>query len=387
MVGTTRGFGGSDFVEGRHRRHLVGETVPDHDLLVTGYRETKEFLGEVRLSRAAVSERITPRGPALRMSVTEMDSPVHTRIRGLVGGAFSARRSERLRPLVERTAEQLLGELVRSGPTADLVTGFAPLAFTAHCELLGVPVDRREPVWRRSVDRLAAVDAEQTYRAELRLHDEVSDVLDRGGLPPGLLADLVAAHRDAGLLTATELTGVAASLFFDGHALATAQIGNAALAVLTRPALHAELREDRGLLDGVIEESLRHSPSVTLSMARIATSDLDLGGTRVKAGQRVVSAIPLANRDPEVFDSPHEFDPSRQANRRHLTFGRGAHHCVGAHLTRIVVRAALGALLDLPARPKLAVPEEELAWYASPTMRGLKALPVRWNVASGGTDG
>jgi cytochrome P450 len=392
MVSTAHGLGGAEFVDGAHQRQLIGTTavpvdpavVPVHgpdggQWLVTGYPETRDFLRDGRFSRAEASEACHPRGPALQMSITEMDPPRHTRIRNIIGGAFSARRVERLRPTIERIAERLLHEAVRCGPVTDLIADFcAPLTFTAHCELLGVPAARRESIGLSSLRRLGtpgAADPTETYHAELLLHAEVTDLLADPDLPPGLLADLVAAHHDRGLLTDTELTGLAASLFFDGHALAAAQIGNAVLCLLTRPALLASLRENPSLLDGVIEESFRYSPSVTLSMARVATEDVTLGEACIRAGDRVTAALPLANRDAAAFEHPQVFEPGRGANR-HLSLGYGTHHCIGAHLARVEVRAALGALLRDDVHLELAVPEEQLAWYASPTIRSLTALPV-----------
>lgn len=393
--GTARGTGGSDFVDGRHHRHLVGDVGacaegavtasrdPDGATtwLVSGYQQTREFLRDERFSRAAASESCHYRGPAVRMSITEMDRPRHTRVRNLIGGAFSARRVELLRPRLKELAERLLAAAIEAGPPADLLADFcAPLTFGAHCELLGVPQARREAVRRCSLDRLGTpdtADPARTYRAELDLHAEVTELLTDPGLPAGLLADLVA-QRDQGHLTGTELNGLAASLFFDGYALAAAQIANAVLCLLTRPALLGSLRADAGLLGSVLEESLRYSPSVTLSMARIATTDLVFHGAAIRAGDRVAAALPLANRDTAAFDDPGGFDPARTANR-HLTFGFGTHHCLGAHLARVEMAAAISALLRHAPDVTLAVPEHELAWYASPTVRSLAALPVRWH--------
>ncbi|MGM1060229.1 cytochrome P450 [Saccharothrix sp. Mg75] len=387
------GLGGLDFVEGREVRHLVGDVplAPDRPVcpvttagggrrwVVTGYRESLELLRDRRFSRARSAEAVHPRGPATLMSITEFDPPRHTEVRALLGGAFSARRAELLRPYAERVAGELLDGLARAGSTADLLHDYcAPLTFASQCELLGVPGPHRERVRRAANDRLGQPGAtrEEVHRAELVLHEVVAAVLhDRDHPPTGLLADLVAAHRD-GRLDAGELTGLAASLFFDGHALSAAQIAHTALCLLSRPDLLDAARRDPALLDAAVEEALRYSPSVTTSMARTAVEDVELGGELVQAGEEVTAALPLANRDGDRFAEPDGFAPGRTG--RHLAFGHGTHHCIGAHLARVELRVALAALLDRAPGLRLAVPEGELRWTVSPAMRTLAALPVRW---------
>jgi cytochrome P450 len=393
MIRVAEGRGGVDFVNGVRRRHLVGDLhlptdqamtlLADTDgprvWLATGYHQAKELMRDKRFSRAAASSAVCPRGPALRMSITEMDPPTHTSIRNLVSGAFSARQVERLRPLVDELADRLLSWLVDSRRTADLIAEFcAPLTFHSQCALLGVPEHRRETIRRRSVQRIGrpCVSEAETYSAELLLHDEVVGMIaDRRRPPTGLLATLIAAHRERYVLDESALTGLAASLFFDGHVLSAAQIANTVLVALTR-GLFGSLRTDPALLDDLIEESFRYSPSVNLSMSRVATADLTLGSVRLHAGDQVAAAIALADRDGTVFATPERFLPGRPT--RHLAFGYGTHHCIGAHLARVQVRAALLALLRRAPNLRLATPEQELAWFVSPAIRRLSELPVRW---------
>ncbi|HEX6521299.1 MAG TPA: cytochrome P450 [Streptosporangiaceae bacterium] len=393
MIRVAEGRGGKDFVTGARCRHLAGDlgrpadramtlladTAGRRVWLATGYHQARELMRDRRFSRAAASSAVCLRGPALRMSITEMDPPMHTSIRNLVGGAFSARQVERLRPLVEKLADRLLAALLGGGRTADLLAEFcAPLTFYSHCALLGVPEHRREAIRRRSVQRIggASVSEAETYSAELLLHDEVAEMIaDRGLRPAGLLGALIAAHHERHALDESALTGLAASLFFDGHMLSAAQIANTVLMVLTS-GLFGRLTSDPAALDELIEESFRYCPSVNLSMSRVATADLTLGGIRLGAGDQVAAAIPLANRDGTVFATPERFVPGRPT--RHLTFGYGTHHCIGAHLTRVQVRAALLALLRRMPNLRLATSERELTWFVSPTMRSLSGLPVRW---------
>ncbi|MFD0891549.1 cytochrome P450, partial [Streptosporangium algeriense] len=109
----------------------------------------------------------------------------------------------------------------------------------------------------------------------------------------------------------------------------------------------------------------------------VATEDVRLGETLVRAGQVVVPLIDAANRDPGMFDEPGRFDPAREANP-HLAFGHGRHFCPGAHLARAEIHVGLRALLGRFPGLALAVPAEELVWRRGMFIRGLRELPVRW---------
>jgi cytochrome P450 len=397
MTDVTRGRGGSEFVEGRQRRHLVGDGVPDvaigcpvtsrqgtngrREWLVTGYAQAREVLRDKRFSRAVLAEANHPRGPAARMSVTDLDPPRHTRIRTLIGGAFSARRAEQLRGYVERVADELLDTLIAAGPTADLLADFcAPLTFAAQAELLGVPPSRRTAIRNRANARLGRPGAPWTevYQGELLLHEEVVAMLaDADDPPTGLMAELLATHRDDGLLSEADLTGLAASLFFDGHALAAAQIANAVLCLASRPGLLDHLAGSPECVGAAVEETLRYCPSVTFSMARVATAAVELAGAWIEPGDVVTALLPIVNRDHAVFADPDRLDLDR-AGSRHLSFGHGTHHCLGAHLARVELQAALRVLARRVPRLSVAVDERDLMWTVTPTMRTLAALPVRW---------
>lgn len=397
MDKVTSGHGGTAFVEGQHRRHLVGDGLPAEDgrvcpfptdggpdrWLVSGYTQTRDLLRDRRLSRAALTTGAGLRGPATRMSITDMDPPRHTEVRRLVSGAFSARRVAALRGHVEREAEELLERLLATGPSGDLLADFcAPLTFAAQSELLGVPASWRTVVRDRANARLGGpgTSRAEVFRGELKLHGAVTAMLDDTGDPvSGLLGELVSAHRDHGLLSREDLTGLAASLFFDGHALAAVQIANTVLCVLGRPGLLPRMAEDAELRARVADEGLRFAPAVTMSMARIATADIEIDGVRIKRDDLVHAALPLGNRDDSAYTRPDDFDPDR-AGARHLSFGHGTHHCIGSHLALVEVQSALRALARRTPRLRLAVAAEDLRWTVTSSIRRLASLPVRWNV-------
>jgi len=353
-------------------RSTVTRSVDDRSItVVTDHRGAADLLSSPLWGRAAAQRDVV--GPASAMSVTDMDPPRHTRFRGLIGNAFSARAVERLRPHIARRASELVGELRTTGPPADLVTRFCvPFAFGVHCDLLGIPHDARSTLllWSLARSGRPGASPEQIAQVERELVSVVTSVLDRqrwSGNGDGLFPVLLQYHRD-GELGDDEVLGLAASLFFDGHILASAQIAHAVLCLLLHPEQLRRIRIDPTLIPAAAEEVLRFSPAITLGMTRTSTS---VGVTAASV------AFGLANRDPTVFRHPEAFSIDRRPNP-HLSFGRGVHHCLGAALMRQELHVAIEALLCALPRLRLAEPEHAIGWSASLAIRSLDMLVLDW---------
>ena len=159
--------------------------------------------------------------------------------------------------------------------------------------------------------------------------------------PPAssLLADVT------GALTEAEAISNAAVLLFGGIETTEGMITNAMLHLLSSPGQLEIVRTDRGLIAAAIEESLRLEPAAAV-VDRYATSDMQLGGARIHAGDQVTVSIAGANRDPAVFADPDRFDVRRPNSAKHLAFAHGPHFCLGAHLARLEARIAVETLLD-----------------------------------------
>ncbi|WP_143664550.1 hypothetical protein [Streptomyces sp. NRRL B-24572] len=159
-----------------------------------------------------------------------------------------------------------------------------PFAYAAHCDVLGVPEHVRPTLYHWSCARSKNPEAggAALYRAELGLYAAVGELLDHHGLAPGLLRDLLGAHR-RGVLSADEVKGLAASLFFDGHISAANQIATSLLCPFTHPEWTNRIVAEPGLLDPVVEETLRFSPAIAIGM------------TRVTSGERAAVAFGLAS--------------------------------------------------------------------------------------------
>ncbi|MGF1425367.1 cytochrome P450 family protein [Kitasatospora sp. LaBMicrA B282] len=354
--------------------------------LVTRYADVRAALADPRL---ALDKRHARPGnyrglalpPALEANLLNMDPPDHTRIRRLVGQAFTPRRVAQLRTPVELLAEELLDAVAPHG-RAELIADYAaPLPITVICDLLGVPQDAR-PDFRSWTDALVAPDRsrpEEAKAAVVSLLRFLTGLIARKRTEPGddLLSDLIAV-RDAGdRLSEDELTSLAFVILFAGYENTVHLIGNGVLALLRHPEQLAALRADPALLGPAVEEIARFDGPVPVAIRRFPLEDLTIGGVPVPAGETVLLALASAHRDPARFADPDRFDLHRTDNA-HLALGHGIHYCLGAPLARLETEVALTALLRRFPRLALDVPAEQLRHRPSLRARGLLALPVRF---------
>jgi cytochrome P450 len=369
--------------------------VDGHDAwLVVRYNEALAALNDLRLSKdmhaalatgAGVVAEGLP-GPAFARHMLSVDPPDHTRLRRLVSGAFSPRRIEGLRPRVQTIVDDLLDDLAAQGPDGpvDLVAAFAfPLPFTVICELLGVPEPERVSLGRS----LTALLVPTTTPAEYARAKEASDavVAMLGALveakqeAPGddLVSGLINARDGLERLDSQELLSTIFQLIVAGHDTTTSLIGNSVVALLINPAQLAELRTEPTKLAAAVEEFLRYDAPVPHSTFRYAIEPVALGDVTIPAGAQVIISLAAANRDADRYVSPEQLDIDR-AEVRHLAFGHGIHHCLGAGLARMEGQLAIASLLRRFPQLDLAVPVKDLHWGHGDglVLRGLSELPV-----------
>ncbi|HEV7804807.1 MAG TPA: cytochrome P450 [Solirubrobacteraceae bacterium] len=350
--------------------------------LVVAYDATRELMVSEHFSRTTASAERGARGPTLEWSVTEMDPPQHTRVRALLARSYSARGVERLRGRIAELAAELAGDMVTAGAPADLVSCFcAPLTFAAQCELLGIPERHRGRLhaWCVASSGPPGTAPATARMAEIALHRVVGEILEELRDVPGdaLYHRLIDARDRSGLIDEPELHGIAASMFRDGHFLAATQIANSVLYLFDHPELRAILRERPALLRPAVEELLRLCPAVNHSMSRVALQQTELGGVIVPAGTTVTASLPAANRDGYAFARPDVLDLERPG-RRHLSFGRGVHFCLGAHLARVEIHTGLQTLFERLPGLRLAIPRSELRPFVTQGALGVLEMPVQW---------
>jgi cytochrome P450 len=345
-------------------------------------RMSKDMLRAMEIDASVVSPGLP--GPRFARHMLSVDPPDHTRLRGLVSKAFTTRRLETLRPRVQEITEALLDDMAGGQDVVDLVAAFAfPLPMRVICELLGVPLEDRDPLRARFTAMLAssavpendplarhAAEAIVTYFTEL--------VASRRAHPADdLLTGLIEARDGGQRLTEQELLSTVFQLIVAGHDTTANLISNGVVALLTHPDQMAALRQDASLIPAAVEELLRFDAPVQHATFRYTTEPVTIGGITIPANEQVMVVLAAANRDPERFSVPDDLDIHRRENHRHLAFGHGVHFCLGAPLARMEGQIAFASLLRRLPRLRLAVPVEELRWKHGLVLRGLSELPIR----------
>jgi cytochrome P450 len=317
----------------------------------------------------------------------QQDPPDHTRLRGLVVKAFTARRVEDMRPRIQQVVDETLDRVIPQGQM-DLIEDFAfRLPVTIICDMLGIPEDHREAFYTGSRDGGRLLDPVPLSPEEIKQGNASNalaamyfqQLFDLRRKSPGddLVTELVQAEEDGSKLTNEELTANIILLFGAGHETTVNLIGNGLLALHRNPDQLALLKARPELITNAIEEFLRYDSSVQLT-GRVALEDIDdLGGKRIPKGETVLCLLGSANHDPAVYpDNPERLDITRP-NVKPLSFGGGIHFCLGAQLARIEAEIAISTLLR--RIPDLRLDDAVNAeWRPTFVLRGLKRLPASW---------
>jgi cytochrome P450 len=305
------------------------------------------------------------------------DPPDHTRLRKLVGKAFTGRAIAALRPRIEQIAGELLDEMEAGPDRIDLLDAYAfPLPITVICELLGVPTDDRNDFRTWSNTLLQSADVAAHTAAGASMASYLTELVDERRARPtdDMLGAIVAASEDSDQLSRHEAISMAFLLLVAGHETTVNLIGTGTYALLRHPAQLDALRADPSLVPNAVEEFLRWDGPVHLATVRFTVEPTVIGGVEIPAGEVVLVSLTSANRDPSRWPDADQLDVRRQA-ASHLAFGHGIHHCLGAPLARLEGDVAFTQLL---ARfPALSLDAAELTWRPSTLIRGLTALPVR----------
>jgi cytochrome P450 len=317
----------------------------------------------------------------------QQDPPDHTRLRGLVVKAFTARRVEDMRPRIQEIVDQTLDRIIPQGEM-DLIEDYAfRLPVTIICDMLGIPEEHREMFYKGSRDGGRVLDPvpltpEEIQQANVtsamsRMYFENLFELRRKNPADDLITQLVQAEEAGDKLTNEELTANIILLFGAGHETTVNLIGNGLLALHRNPDQLALLKARPELIGNAIEEFLRYDSSVQMT-GRVALEDIeDLGGKRIPKGESVLCLLGSANHDPAVYpDHPERLDITRP-NVKPLSFGGGIHFCLGAQLARIEAEIAISTLLR--RLPELRLDDaENPEWRPTFVLRGLRRLPASW---------
>jgi cytochrome P450 len=275
------------------------------------------------------------------------DPPRHTRFRRLVNKAFTVRRVEALTPWITSVAHELLDQI--GADEFDIVQHYTvPLPVKVIARLLGIPGSDYEIFKRWSDAFLSLTSMESTER--MRNIQEMASYFGkiaatrRSHGAEDLITALVEAEIEGEKLEEWEILGFCILLLIAGNETTTNLLGNILNLLANRPELWQQLRSNPALVEAVIEESLRYESPIQ-RISRMTTRDVKVSGACISKGDRVTLYFGAANRDPDEFPNPDEFQLNREVGD-HLAFGLGIHYCLGAPLARAETRVTLATILD-----------------------------------------
>lgn len=307
----------------------------------------------------------------------------HRRLRKLTSGAFTANRAAALRPQIEQVTADLLDALGKRDGVVDLRREFAlPLPAEVICRLFGVPADIR-PDMRRHLDVAfdTAASPEEIMAGVGAVFGLLDQLIAAKRASPGddLTSAMIATQADGDAFTHKEILDTLALMVAAGYETTANLLDHAITALLTHPDQLDLVRQGRNDWSDVIEETLRWQGPVVYLSLRYAVEDLDLGDVVIPQGDVIIIGFAGTGRDEQRFGpTAGDFDITR-ADKQHLSFGYGVHHCLGAALARLEAQVALPALFDRFPDLALAVDPHELRPNRSMLSNGHVTLPVRLN--------
>ncbi|SED03745.1 Cytochrome P450 [Amycolatopsis tolypomycina] len=354
--------------------------------LVTRHADQRALLADPRVSADVTrpgypSPAPLPKG-GTGISFILMDNPEHARLRKMVTAPFTIRRVAAMRPAVQKIVDDLIDELLAGPKPVDLVEAFAlPVPSLVICELLGVPYadhdffqENSKVIIRRDAgpeERAAGHRALIGYLDELvgaKLENPADDLLS------GL-----AARVAAGELTRAEAAQMGVLLLIAGHETTANMIALGTLALLEHPDQLALLREgdDPALVASAVEELLRYLNITHNGRRRLALEDIEIAGETIRAGEGLIMANDIANRDPDVFPDGDRLDLTRDAHR-HVAFGFGVHQCLGQPLARLELQVVYSTLYRRIPTLALATDVGQVPFKHDGSVYGVYELPVTW---------
>ncbi len=315
------------------------------------------------------------------------DGEDHRRLRTLVSQAFTPSRVREMRPQVQAISDDLIAAIKSKGQM-DLIADYAfALPTIVISQMLGIPTTDRERFKQWTEATIApALTPEAQAKAGALLQEfaaYLGELFAARRLNPqnDLISALLQAEEAGNQLSESELYSTVVLLIIAGHETTVNLIGNSILALMRFPEARAELQQHPEQMAGALDEFLRYDSPVERAFSRWAAKDTELGGQQIKQGDLVMGILGAANHDPEKFPNPEVLDLSRDAKRQ-LAFGHGMHFCLGMPLARLEGEIALNSLLQNLPNLRLGVGEEDLTWRTLPMFRGMKQIPIVWDMST-----
>ncbi|OBI69317.1 cytochrome P450 [Mycobacterium sp. E796] len=314
-----------------------------------------------------------------------LEGDEHHRLRSLTSKAFTPRATLRLHDTMVAVMNELVDRVIDAG-RCDVVTDLArPYPVPIICALLGAPREdwQQFSLWADDVFKAFSftVDIREVEPVVMRAWRELDDYVDdmvarrRNSLTDDLLSDLIRAEDDGDRLNAAELRMLAGGLLLAGTDTTRNQVAASVHVLCEHPDQWALLKGNPELAMPAVEETMRHSP-IASGTLRLVAQDAELDGYLFPAGTMVLVNTAAANRDPAVYDEPDRVDVTRQGAPPILTFGGGAHYCLGANLARREIAEALNVIAARLLNPRIAGP---VPWKPMVSLSGPRSLPIEFD--------
>jgi cytochrome P450 len=382
------------YSELRQQGPVVRVTTPTGDpaWLVVAYDEARQAFADRRLGYFVHHEP--------EKASTVSDAAVHSapmggeafdrdmaRLRRLLVPQFTPKRMRLLNDWIQELTDRCLDDMQAANDTQP----GRPVNYHDHLgwrlpvlvigAMLGVPDEDRDRVMDLS-DRMGDLHGGESAKAASgELRDYMRDLIATKRQNPGhdVISDMIAAEEeDPTFFEDRPIEYYAAGLVFPGHETTVARLDFGVLYLLAEPAHRDWLMADpEARIDRTVEEILRMTSAHNLGLLRWALEDVELGGVNVKRGELIIISESAANRDPNVFPDPEQFDAGRVAVP-HLAFGHGPHVCLGQSLARTELRIAIPSLFRRFPAIRLAADLQELQIRGDRTGGGVDTVAVTW---------
>jgi cytochrome P450 len=357
---------------------FLGDLEP---FFVLPYETVQTTLRNGETFSSTIMERLN--GVVMGHTIIEMDEPEHRLYRALISQSFTPNAIKRWeRDIVRPTVDELFDGIVAKG-RADLARDvYFHLPARVIVSIFGLPPeDDIDTVYRKAVELIMILaDPAMGMAASAWLYDYFQGVLERKRKAPSddLIGTLIRAEVDGHRLTDEEIIAFLRLLLPAGAETTYRSMCNLTVGLLTHPEQLDLLRADRGLVPLAVEEGLRWEPPLT-TLSRLVMHDTEIEGTPIPAGSAVQICIGAANHDPSRWDDPQRFDITREP-QSHVAFGWGQHVCLGMHLARTEITAAVESLVDRLPNLRLD-PEAADVQITGFGFRGASTLPVLFDPA------
>jgi len=354
---------------------------------VANYHTIRQVLTDPRISASRKHDNfpfyfIAPPEFRTETSFIGYDGQEHSSTRRKAALTFTHRQVQRLRPRIEEIVDDHLDRMLAMTPPVDMHHVFSlPVPMTVICELLGIPHDRHDFFIRHGTALLGGhSSAEERQAAIVEVNAYVDDLIQLKKREPGddLLSRAMADYEASGEeYTDRDLFNMVRLLMNGGHETTASQISLGTACLLENPDQLDLIRNDPSMVKPAVEELVRIATIGDTAVPRVALEDIEIGGKVIRKGDGILCLVLAGNRDPEVFPEPEKVDITR-GSRKHLGFGHGVHHCIGADLARLELEIVWGRLFHRIPTLKLAKPLADIPRKERAVIFGLWELPITW---------